>query len=598
MGSPIENVYVPLVHYVVGQAKNLFALPPESAYHIVTAVGYSLAPVSLYILLRTMALVGKECLLTCFLFSVFSPSAMIDTTILQDLGGGLSSQRLRVLSVYGEGPHVASLFLVPLVLACLYRYTRTGARPALIAGTLSFALLVGSNTPGTLGLLLLSACLMVSFSFAKWKETLLRFAQIFSFGSLCSLLIVPTSYWAAVLHNSGRMHPGFLSSDKTMIYYAALLLILLMIANRCQRLVESPLRFFAISSSLFLILVVSANSNIFEILPQAHRFHVEMEMPLCALLGVGFVRTTSKNPYRSFGGFLLFVAFCVVSFAQMKERRRIDHVAVAIGERVEYRAARWANENLQWQRGRLFTSGSTSFWFNAFSRQWQLGGCCDQGNLNDISIRLSYMINLAKSDTDIAKSIYWAQALGVQALVLPNAQSNDAYKDTQNPSKFDGRLVRLAAPASLDVFKVPQARESLVQVVDRRLLVPRHLMRETGEFAQAIEMYVKSLKKGTTIRERWLDEQTLTIAGRVDANDVFVVQMNYSDGWRASGNPYASVYSDGLGTLVIDPGCKESCPVELKLDWTGQSSTTIGRIVGGLTLVGLVGWLALSRKQI
>lgn len=325
-----------------------------------------------------------------------------------------------------------------------------------------------------------------------------------------------------------------------------------------------------------------------------------MELPICMLLGLGFTHIANRNRPSSYVVMSVLLLLVAVGLTQMKERRKIDHNKVDIVERVEYRAAEWATKNLQWRDGRVFTSGSTTFWFNSFTRQWQIGGCCDQGISNDATLRLSYLVNYSKSDQDILTSISWARALGVQALLLPNAASNDAYKDTQIPAKYEPYLQRLTGPTGLDIFRVPQSRRSLVQIIKREILVPLSPFRESPEFTQSVAAFADALKNTTNIKDEWLDEQTVSIKGSLLAGDVIVVQTNYSAGWTLSGNPNARLYPDGLGLTVIDPECKVDCTLDLRLEWKGQQSTTVGRIIGVISLsclASIVGWRRYQRKE-
>ena len=573
LGAPSQNVYAPILHLFVVAAKHAIGLTPVRAYHLVTSICYAAMPISLYIFMRVSGAQGVSSAIAAVLISIFSPSAVLDSGILQDLGGAVSSQRMRVLSVYGEGPHVASLFLQPLAIAAFWPLAKYGGwwRSLLFAVLLAF--LAGLNTPGTLAMVLLLGCAFLSLPSSEWRIAIIRVGLAGLLAFVLSLALLPLTYWSLVFANNKRMHAGFMSADQPYIVYLCLIAAMFLLSSALSGVRSVLLRFAVLSSVLFFIVVSSAKSEIFEFLPQAHRFHVEMEMYICVMLGIALQSTMGR--IKSGWGvasirfaFVVFVAICLI---QMKARRTIDHVNVKPEGRVEFQAARWVDENLDRRKGRIFTSGSTSFWINAFSNHSQIGGCCDQGIANDITIRLSYWTNLASTIEEIGKSIDLARSLGVQAFVLPTQSSNDAYKDTKNSDKFDPFLKKLEGPAMLSIYSLGRTHDSLIHVVGKSDLVPSNISREGAEFPLAIHKFASALQaESRSLTERWLDDSNAEIEGSLRPGEVIVVQMNFSDGWRIIGLDHAIVAADGLGMITIDPRCDGPCDVKVLLSWQGQ----------------------------
>lgn len=53
------------------------------------------------------------------MYSIISPSAFLIHNVRNDLGGFLGLRRFQALVLYGEGPHVTALALLPMALLCL-----------------------------------------------------------------------------------------------------------------------------------------------------------------------------------------------------------------------------------------------------------------------------------------------------------------------------------------------------------------------------------------------------------------------------------------------------------------------------------------------
>lgn len=587
----------------VAAAKTSLSLSPQKAYHLVTAGFYMLMPAVLFLFMRSQGASPIGSLMAGVSASVFSPSALIDSSILQDLGGAISSQRLRVLSVYGEGPHVASLALQPLAVWAFWGLARHGGWWRTVVFAVVLSVLAGFNTPGSLAGVLVLACALLSLPLSDWKIAFARTLPGVVLGIALSMLFVPLSYWSVVFANNARMHGGFLTIDKPYVVYAAFGLCLLLLAGVLSYVEDQLIRFSILSSVALFVIVCSAKSSIFEYLPQAHRFHVEMEMWICVLLGVGIAKVHDQlqNPIGRAGILSLFLIFAVVCLIQMKERRIIDHYNVDPNTRVESNAAKWVDSHLSPRSGRIFTSGSTSFWFNAFSKHPQLGGCCDQGLSNDVSVRMSYLTNLASTGPEILQAIDLGRALGVQAFVLPNESSNDAYKETKVPDKFAPYLPRMASDRGLSIYDLNRTKDSLIHAVETAELVPAEIHRDRPEFAIAVHQFSEALQRESSpLEEHWISESDVAIRGRIGANESISVQMNYLDGWRLTGQSPAELKGDGLGLIVIDPHCSSGCQVDFRLRWEGlplaRTSLRIGQVA--LALVILVSAVVALRRYV
>jgi len=147
-GMPFQNTYPPLLHALVALVSATVRISPALAYHAVTAFFYCLE--TGHALLASQEthrphraeLCGRAAVL------LVSPSAALLPEIRADIGGLLHARRLQCVVHYGEGPHVASLALIPLAILTL-ELAFTSRRPIhFFLAVLACMAVVLTNWPG------------------------------------------------------------------------------------------------------------------------------------------------------------------------------------------------------------------------------------------------------------------------------------------------------------------------------------------------------------------------------------------------------------------------------------------------------------------
>ncbi len=119
-GMPFTRVYQPALHYVTAAVASASGIETAWAYHIVTAIAYSLGGVTFYLLARALTRDTVTAFIGGLLFSLFSPSVLLVPVIRYDVGGLWHARRLQALAVYGEGPNVTGLTLAMLAMAAVH----------------------------------------------------------------------------------------------------------------------------------------------------------------------------------------------------------------------------------------------------------------------------------------------------------------------------------------------------------------------------------------------------------------------------------------------------------------------------------------------
>ncbi len=544
-GMPYQDTYVPLLHVAVAATASLMHLSPARAYHGVTAVTYALGPATLYLMAVRLGARRGAAFLAALFYSLFSPSALFLPGVARDIGGLWYARRLQVLAYYGEGPHVSAMTLLPVAILALENALVRRTRRAFAFAALAIALVFLTNVPGTMALGLAVFCWICAQHAdrvaAAWKTA--AGASLLAYGVAC--FGIPPSSLLTVGGNIGAMHAGFSNSLK---HGPALLILVLgavaaagygLARTRIPLLLRFAILFFGLLASL----AVTANSNVFELLPQVRRLHLEAEMGACLLLGWAAWTVYSLLPRWTCP---IVLAIClapiVVQWRNYRSTARDNITYADLSKHSEYTTARWLDRNAN--GARVWAGGSTSFWLNSFTDTPQVVGCCDQGLDMPVLSYAPYFVNDRHSSPQLAQE--WLQALGAQALVVNGANSTDAYKDIQAPERYRGVLPVLHEENGDTIYAVSSAPASLVHVVRPGEPVP---VPPRGQkipdsrivrYAQALAAPARPAAAAPWLRGR-------------DAN--------------VRGRP-APLSADGLGFLLIHPRCQGDC--EITLRWTGS----------------------------
>ena len=111
-------------------------------------------------------------LAAALLYSVFSPSALLTPAVAADLGGLFGARRLQALVQYGEGPHITSMFLLPLAVIALDVALRKATPISTLVAAVATMSVVLTNWIGTVALAMAVAAYLLAKpedgSIRKW----------------------------------------------------------------------------------------------------------------------------------------------------------------------------------------------------------------------------------------------------------------------------------------------------------------------------------------------------------------------------------------------------------------------------------------------
>jgi hypothetical protein len=587
-GMPYQDTYVPLLHLVVAATTSLAHLPAARAYHCVVGITYALGPVTLYWMAVRLGASRGTALVSALLYSLFSPSAWLMPNIRRDVGGLWYARRLQVLAVYGEGPHVTAMTIQPVVILALQNLLDRRTRRALALAALTMALVFLTNVRGTMALGLAVFCWICAQQPIKLRAAWMSACSAAILGYAVACYGVPPSSLLTVFGNSGRMHPGFSNSLRHGPILQLLLLGFIAVAGYLLARTRVPLllRYAALFFVLTSVLAISAHAETFELLPQVGRMHLEIEMGACLLLGAAAWWLYSRTPRWTRPTILMLcLGPLALQIDHYRERARTDLQYADLAKRSEYTTARWVDANLHGQR--VFVTGSTSFWFNAFTDTPQLIGCCDQGLAMPLLNDVSYITTARTTPESAALARTWLRALGVTAMVVSGPTSTDVYKDFQAPARFDGVLPALHRELGDTIYSILPETASLAHVLrpGEQLTNPPAL---DGDSALLHYAGIVADPTRPAASLQWTNHETARIRARLQRDDLVSVQVAWFSGWKAYvGGARRAIARDGLGFILIHPECEGDCEVQLR--WTGPPD---------LTFAGLVSLAALAAAAV
>jgi hypothetical protein len=330
------------------------------------------------------------------------------------------------------------------------------------------------------------------------------------------------------------------------------------------------------------------------IVPQAGRYHLEMEMALAMLAGVVGYEVLKGRPgtYPTVAIGLL-VLMLVLPVRSSRHYARSLIVTTDITKTSEWKTADWLNRN--WSGERVMLPGSSAYWLTAFSDTPEMGGGFAQG-VTDPEVQVASYGLTAGAGGDYAEwSVLWLKALGVQAVGVSGPGSTEAYKDFVDPKKFEGLLEPLWRDGGDVLYRVGKAHASLARVVPRIELAARTPVNEKD--VDPLRGYVEALEDAGMPEARcsWSSAHAARIETNLSAGQVVSLQMAWHPGWHARvGAEEIPIGQDGLGLMTINP--RRSGPVTIDLVYDGGVEMRIAEWVCGITGVILLGLIIGGRK--
>src|SRR3989338_3277662 len=181
-GHPWHVFYTPLLPALELLAHNLFSWGFGHAYRVITALGYVMAPVALFLFVWQLSK-SKSGAFVSALFYSFVPSIFyfLQSSVEGDtLSNSPEPRRLTILVRWGEGPHTLSIFFIPLFGFFLFRYFETKKLPDLLLTCVFLALGALTNAIFIWVAFMLILAFVISSLMKKKEEFISYLKSLFS----------------------------------------------------------------------------------------------------------------------------------------------------------------------------------------------------------------------------------------------------------------------------------------------------------------------------------------------------------------------------------------------------------------------------------
>jgi uncharacterized membrane protein YciS (DUF1049 family) len=324
------------------------------AYHALIACFYVTIPIGLYAFVGIFARNWLAAFFAGVLTSIYSPSIALDPMIANDIGSLWFPRRYQALTFYGEGPHIAGMAMLFVALICLHMALQTKHRGWIVAACFSVASVPLSNWLAGAALAIFIGCyLLAREDLFQWRNWALSIAiGVTAYMIACPWL--PPSNIITVRRNAPYVGGTYVPSMKVPLVFLVILLGMVGLLYLFRRFAVPPILRFATLVTLILGTINSLAVQFgFALVPQPKRYHLELEFAIVILLGFLIAWIVQRAKANRFALVATLVVLIPLIYWQGKTTRRYarNHVKPGnVEERIEYKVARWLDQNTNGER--------------------------------------------------------------------------------------------------------------------------------------------------------------------------------------------------------------------------------------------------------
>jgi hypothetical protein len=587
-GIPFADTYPPLLHMVCGLVVAATGASPGLVHHFVTATVYALGPVTLFWMAWRLSSNRSAALLAGVGYSLISPACLLVKEVRFDAGGWIAGRRLDTLIVYGEGPHLTAMCLLPLAIGLLHVALTKRRAWYYVLAALAIAAVPLSNWLGAMALAFCITAYLLSGFHRRWPSAWLRTAGLGIYAYALALPWMSPAVIAVIRANAPRVANNFESDTMQRIYFAAAAVAFLLLAWAMARIGLAPAtRFALLISLLFGVTALGRYWFRLSLVPQPERYHLEMDMAFWLAFAFLAWPFLARIPRRGAGALGAAAALaCIPVIIHQVRAARDWGRPIDIHTTIEYKTAKWLDAHMPGQR--VFAPGTIGFWLNAFSDAPELAGGFDNGIVNPFVPHVIYQV-YAGDKQQIA--VDFLKAYGCDAIVGGGKDSGEVYHPYAHPDKFAGlqELRREGGDVIYDVARGSRGLAHAMRLTDQVQLTP------VAYDTTAIQPYLAALENPSypAADFRWRAPGDAVITANLKPDHILSVQTTWDKGWKAYvGGRRVHAWGDKLGQVVVEPRCDGPCTVELKFD--GGTEGIYARAIHRLALVAGLLWILVA----
>jgi hypothetical protein len=584
-GAPLEYTYAPLVPVLTAAIAKAGHYSYALAFHQLTGLTYCLTPTFLY--LASWKITGKA----GYSFAAALGSSLLSPILLiaPDAGYRLSAlgdaRRLSLIFDWDDLPHVISLTLLPLLVWALWNALHLRRWRHWCAAALLMAVMMLANMFGVVLVVLVIVTVPLAVGL---KPRTADFARAVAAGVAAYILVCP---WLppsliATIHSNSILDGESAAAGPTAVALAVVALASWNVFSFARKRVSHwGMRWLLLFGSIVLLIPLLDFYARLHFLPQAGRYKVEADLAIIWLAVFALMPVIERFPRWVRVGLILVLG--VMALNQTIAYRRYTRALiqqVVNAQSIEYRVSKWLEENMPGQR--VMLGGSMAIWADVFGRIPQVGALPYTTAPSPRQNLATFIIytGMNAGEQDGAISLLWLKALGAEAVAVPGPGSPDYWKPFANPRKFEGLVPLVWRERDTSIYKISNAPYSLAHVMRASDLIEHAPVNglDVGE----IRRFVAALENPAAVPAilRWEGNNRIVIQTRLGPADVVSAQITFFPGWRARVNgTEREVHADGLGQMVVKPGCSGECTIVL--DYEGGAEFKACRVVSSVFIL-------------
>jgi len=587
-GTRFDYIYPPALRYGTALTSLAFHLTTARAYHLYVGVLYALGIAGVYWLAYVGSRSRAQAWLASALTSLLSPALLLMPDYHRDSPDWVP-QRLHVLMSYGEGPHISAVSVLGLALAASFVALRRWNPLAFAASGALCAAVVAHNFYGATALAIFFPILTWAvFLEVRQPHVWFRAAGIVavSYG-LCAFWLTPSYIRITTLNLRWVASPSTPWSGTIAFACVLTFYVVTYLAAKQAKAAAWPM--FLIGSAVFISIYVLGAHYGFIFAGNGLRLAPELDLVLL-LLGAWCLSSAWKRPLLRIGVIVLLCAACYPAQRYVRRAWTIFPRAGAIESRCEFDITKWMNDHMPGVRA--LSTGSIRFWYDAWFNDAEAYGGSDQGMLNQNIVLAHWQITQGTSPD---QAIPWLQALGADALIVPDRTSPEIYHDYAHPEIFHGAL-----PALYDdhrgtvIYRVPRRFPALARVVEKVSLAPLT--------PDMLNRYVAAIEQGpdSAVSLKRLGFDAVDLTATTSPGQAVLFQETFDPAWHAyAGGLSLRIDRDPMGFMLI---AAPAGAHTIHMRFETPLENRIGWILTGITCVSLLAllwpraWLRRSRS--
>ena len=284
-GIPFPNTYPPLFHWITALLSIIAHISAAVSDHAVSAFFYCAGPVTLFWLAYRLSARIWPSFVGALLYSLVSPAAFLITSVRHDVGGVFHPRRLQAVLMYGEGPHVSSMTLLPVAIVLLDIALQRRRPLFYVLAAFGMASVALTNWLGASALAAAVAAYILSRGRKELKTASLQCLGIAILAYAVAARWLPPSTVASIRTNEQLTAAPYEMTRAHYFLCLAVLVAVLILAWLWLNKRNAPphLRFFLIFGFFMSAITLSFVWWRILLMPQPDRYHLEMEMALAPL---------------------------------------------------------------------------------------------------------------------------------------------------------------------------------------------------------------------------------------------------------------------------------------------------------------------------